>query len=348
VTLSLLDADTVLLEAITTGRAKRGTGPLTPLAHERVLGALRASAPALTGLIADETAEGNSGKRQRQALTLWERSVSAGVLPAPGLTELLPRYGIFSDQKSRAAFVGLVGTIAAREPGQYPTADLFLSELVFDAAGDIPRLDDTSAGTRNAARKALLHAACESGPLTHTAVTKALDLAFAPPTDAGLISGLGQLVRRLSTAHGAAPASELLIRVIGRAVAAQQGPAAENHLAKALRGAMDSIFDHGSPAVYRRLWEHLKEPGAEGDVDHVAFPERYALGLVSCAVRRAYPTTRHDLEELVAHPQVPQRTKMWISDQLSARSREHTDHDLSWVLGGEWPDRHLSHPVNPS
>ncbi|MFI0730623.1 hypothetical protein ACH4S9_16830 [Streptomyces sp. NPDC021225] len=348
VTLSLLDADTVLLEAITTGRAKKGTGPLTPLAHERVLGALRASAPALTGLIADETAEGNSGKRQRQALTLWECSVSAGVLPAPGLTDLLPRYGIFSDQKTRAAFVGLVGTIAAREPGQYPTADLFLSGLVFDASGDIPHLNDTSASTRNAARKALLHAACESGPLTHTAVTKALDLAFAPPTDAGLISGLGQLVRRLSTAHGAAPATELLIRVIGRAVASRQGPAAENHLAKALRGAMDSIFDHGSPAVYRRLWEHLKEPGAEGDVGHVAFPERYALGLVSCAVRRAYPTTRHDLEELVAHPRVPQRTKMWISDQLSARSREHTDHDLSWVLGGEGPDRHLSHPVNPS
>ncbi|MFD0647959.1 hypothetical protein ACFQ2Y_03865 [Streptomyces malaysiensis subsp. malaysiensis] len=337
VDLSLMDADTVLLEAITTGRAKKGTGPLPPLAHERVLGALRASAPALTGLIADEVAEGNSGKRQRQALTLWECSVSAGVLPVPGLTELLPRYGTFSDQKTRAAFLGLVGTIAAREPGQYTTAHTFLSELVFDTTGAIPRLDDASAGTRNAARKALLHAACESGPLTGTALATALDLAFAPPTDAGLISGLGQLVRRLSAAHGAAPAAELLIRVIGAAVAAQLGRAAENHLAKALRGAMDSIFDHGSPAVYRRLWEHLEERGPEDDADRVVFPERYALGLVSCAVRRAYAATHQDLEALVAHPRVPQPTKMWIGDQLSARSREHTEHDLSWVLGGEPP-----------
>ncbi|WP_308016665.1 5'-methylthioadenosine/S-adenosylhomocysteine nucleosidase [Streptomyces rhizosphaericus] len=334
VNLSLMDADTVLLEAITTGRAKKGTGPLPPLAHERVLAALRASAPALTGLIADEIAEGNSGKRHRQALTLWECSVSAGVLPAPGLTELLPRYGTFSDQKTRAAFLGLVGTIAAREPAQYTTAHTFLSELVFDAAGGIPPLDVASAATRNAARKALLHAACESGPLTPTALTTALDLAFAPPTDAGLISGLGQLVRRLSAAHGAAPAAELLIRVIGAAVASHQGRAAVNHLAKSLRGAMDSIFDHGSPAVYRRLWEHLKEPGPEDDADRVVFPERYALGLVSCAIRRSYATTRQDLEALVAHPRVPRPTKMWISDQLSARSREHTEHDLSWVLGG--------------
>ncbi|WP_413098748.1 hypothetical protein [Streptomyces sp. Inha503] len=337
VNLSLMDADTVLLEAVTTGRAKKGTGPLPPLAHERVLAALRASAPALTGLIADEIAEGNSGKRQRQALTLWECSVSAGVLPAPGLTELLPRYRTFSDQKTRAAFLGLVGTVAAREPAQYTTAHTFLSELVFDATGGIPVLDDASAATRNAARKALLRAACESGPLTPTALTTALDLAFAPPTDAGLISGLGQLVRRLSAAHGAAPAAELLIRVIGAAVASQQGRAAENHLAKSLRGAMDSVFDHGSPAVYRRLWEHLKEHGPEDDADRVVFPERYALALVSCAIRRSYAATRQDLEALVADPRVPRPTKMWIGDQLSARSREHTEHDLSWVLGGEPP-----------
>ncbi|WP_413114573.1 hypothetical protein ACK1X7_02310 [Streptomyces sp. CY1] len=339
VNLGLMDADTVLLEALTTGRAKKGTGPLPPLAHERVLGALRASAPALTGLIADEIAEGHSGKRQRQALTLWECSVSAGTLPAPDLTQLLPRYGTFSDQKTRAAFLGLVGTIAAREPAQYATAHTFLSELVFDATGDIPSLDDAAASTRNAARKALLHAACESGPLIPSALSTALDLAFAPPTDAGLISGLGQLVRRLGAAHGAAPAAELLIRVIGAAVASQQGRAAENHLAKALRGAMDSIFDHGSPAVYRTLWEHLKEPGPEHDTDHVVFPERYALGLVSCAVRRSYAATRQDLEALVAHPRVPRHTKMWIGDQLSARSREHTEHDLSWVLDGELPGR---------
>ncbi|MGW5698500.1 hypothetical protein ACWEWX_49295, partial [Streptomyces asiaticus] len=99
-------------------------------------------------------------------------------------------------------------------------------------------------------------------------------------------------------------------------------------------GAMDSIFDHGSPAVYRRLWEHLKEPGPEDDADRVVFPERYALALVSCAIRRSYAATRQDLEALVAHPRVPRPTKMWISDQLSARSREHTEHDLSWVLGG--------------
>nr|WP_307819007.1 hypothetical protein [Streptomyces sabulosicollis] len=334
VNLSLMDADTVLLEAITTGRAKKGTGPLPPLAHERVLAALRASAPALTGLIADEIAEGNSGKRQRQALTLWECSVSAGVLRAPGLAELLPRYATFSDQKTRAAFLGLVGTIAAREPAQYTTAHTFLAGLVFDAEGGIPLLDDASAATRNAARKALLHAACESGPLTATALTTALDLAFAPPTDAGLISGLGQLVRRLSAAHGAAPAAELLIRVIGAAVASRQGRAAENHLAKALRGAMDSIFDHGSPAVYRRLWEHLKERGPDDDADRVVFPERYSLGLVSCAIRRSYPTTRQDLEALVAHPRVPRPIRMWIGDQLSARSREHTEHDLGWVLDG--------------
>ncbi|GDY39619.1 hypothetical protein SANT12839_005010 [Streptomyces antimycoticus] len=339
VNLSLMDADTVLLEALTTGRAKKGTGPLPPLAHERVLGALRASAPALTGLIADEIAEGNSGKRQRQALTLWECSVSVGTLPAPDLAQLQPRYGTFSDQKTRAAFLGLVGTVAAREPAQYATAHAFLSELVFDAAGDIPRLDDASASTRNAARKALFHAACESGPLTPSALTTALDLAFAPPTDAGLISGLGRLVCRLSTAHGAAPAAELLIRVIGAAVASQQGRAAENHLAKALRGAMDSVFDHGSPAVYRTLWEHLKEPGPEDDADHVVFPERYALGLVSCAIRRSYAATRQDLEALVAHPRVPRTTKMWIGDQLSARSRERTEHDLSWVLDGEMPGR---------
>ncbi|MDT3395735.1 5'-methylthioadenosine/S-adenosylhomocysteine nucleosidase [Streptomyces sp. B1866] len=338
VDLCLLDADTVLLEAVTTGRAKKGTSALPPPAHDRVLSTLRGSAPALTALIDAELDHGGSGKRLRQALTLWECSVLAGVLPPPEVDRLLRRYDALSDQKSQAAFLGLVGTAAARDPGQYPAAHRFLSGLLYAPDGALAPLRGVPDGERrSAARRALLHAACETGSLAEDAVYAAIGLAFAPPTDAGLITHLGQLVRRTAAAHGPVPAARLLVRVIRRAVGSGQGAAAENHLSKAFRGAMDSVFDRGSPAANALLWDHLRATGENAAGEHFVFPERYALSLVSSAIRRAYETTRQPLEDLLADPRTPQSVRKRISDQLGARHRQRTDQDLTWILGDDGP-----------
>ncbi|ONK13328.1 ATP-binding protein [Streptomyces sp. MP131-18] len=322
VDLALADADTVLLEALVTGRAKKHADALPPPVHRQVLAELTARAAALLAMISAEL-DRDSGTVFRRALTLWDRLVEARVLDPPDVAALTGRYARLSDQKSRAALLGLLGTTAVRAPARYPAARAFLAALIVAPDGALVPLRGGAEGTRSAARAALLRAACESGPPDGATEDLALALACAPPTDAWLLSRLGQLVRRVAADRGAERATDLLLRVIDRATALDLGRAAHNHLANVLRGAMDSVLARHAPAAEARLWERLRTR---------SLPDKYAMLLVSSAVRKSFDATRPALEALLTDPAVAPAVRQRINDELAARSRERAAHDLTWLL----------------